>query len=269
MTHNQPSPQKSSVSLSKPKSKPIRRHRRSSNKSIPIPTPQTKDPLHLLALVVATHRPQQTTSPPSKLVCPLCASTFGRRCELKRHISEVHTPQGPRRFTCKHPTCTKSFTRKDALAKHDIVKHQGKRRFVCPVCSEKFTSRYDLGRHKIRVHSNVKKRFTCEYCAAGFSQKSQLTMHKGRVHATAKAHSHVSIDSLAAVAVAIAKQEEEKSQTLHPSFFQSGPPTHQREADATSSASANLTSSKEIDPAAATFGAHTILKAAAVLCPDN
>lgn len=117
-------------------------------------------------------------------MCSLCASTFGRRCELKRHVAEVHTQNGARRFRCTHPACNKSFTRRDALAKHHVVKHQGKRRFICPTCSEKFTSRYDLSRHTIRVHSNVKKRFTCEHCAAGFSQKSQLTMHKGRVHAS-------------------------------------------------------------------------------------
>lgn len=114
--------------------------------------------------------------------CTICGSNFGRRCELKRHLSEVHTAGGARRFRCNVPDCGKSFTRKDALVKHHAVKHQGKRRFVCTRCNEKFTSRYDLSRHTIRVHSNVKKRFTCEFCDAGFSQKSQLTMHKGRVH---------------------------------------------------------------------------------------
>lgn len=187
------------------------------------------DPLQLLTFVV--------TSPASaaaaargktvggKQICTFCASTFGRRCELKRHISEVHSAGGARRFRCTVHGCEKSFTRRDALVKHHTVKHQGKRRFICPKCSEKFTSRYDLSRHSIRVHSNVKKRFTCEFCAAGFSQKSQLTMHKGRVHATGKqtqsdnvstasaisTYSSMpssSIDSLAAVAAAAALADQ-------------------------------------------------------------
>ena len=170
--------------------------------------------LDLLALAVAGTR----TNP--KAICALCTSSFGRRCELKRHIAEVHTLNGARRFVCTYPSCEKSFTRKDALAKHIVVKHQGKRRFVCPTCSEKFTSRYDLSRHAVRVHSNVKKRFTCEFCKAGFSQKSQLTMHKGRVHSqgnkksnqsTTSTSTATSMDSLAAVAVAIAAQEESAS----------------------------------------------------------
>lgn len=249
-------------------------------------TPKTSDPLQLLALVVAANRP------PSKLICPLCASTFGRRCELKRHIAEVHNLAGARRFACKHPACGKSFTRKDALAKHDIVKHQGKRRFVCPTCSEKFTSRYDLSRHNVRVHSNVKKRFTCEFCAAGFSQKSQLTMHKGRVHSAAKtpawtpppsrphtpdsAESRSSIDSLAAVAVAIAKEEESNamrySQFSIDSFRLStsthGPPSQNRAAVDHLTSSAKRTTPKE-EAAAAALAADTILEAAAALQPKK
>lgn len=141
---------------------------------------------------------------PGKHGCPLCVSTFGRRCELKRHVSEVHTLSGGRRFGCRVAGCGKSFTRKDALAKHGVVKHLGKRRFVC-ACGEKFTSRYDLSRHGVRVHSDVKKRFTCEFCAAGFSQKSQLTMHKGRVHDPAQG---VDPGVAAALDAAIAAEEE-------------------------------------------------------------
>lgn len=249
-------------------------------------TPKTSNPLQLLALVVAA------TRPPSKLICPLCASTFGRRCELKRHVAEVHNLAGARRFACKYPACGKSFTRKDALAKHDIVKHQGKRRFVCPTCSEKFTSRYDLSRHNIRVHSNVKKRFTCEFCAAGFSQKSQLTMHKGRVHSAAKTpastpppsrpctpesvESHSSIDSLAAVAVAIAKEEENiamlhsQSAINSPRFSPSthGPPSRNRAAVDHPVSPAKRTTPKE-EAAAAALAADTILEAAAALQPKK
>lgn len=228
------------------------------------------DPLQILALVVAGPRGN------GKFVCPLCTSTFGRRCEMKRHVAEVHTINGARRFQCNHPSCEKSFTRKDALAKHQVVKHQGKRRFVCPTCSEKFTSRYDLSRHNIRVHSNVKKRFSCEFCKAGFSQKSQLTMHKGRVHSSNKNQGDDMVrcspmDSLAAAAVAIAKEEEKAASLKRPSTHKEtrhtgGSPTQQREAADVEASVAKRTMWME-EAAAGTLAADTLLEAASVLQP--
>lgn len=229
------------------------------------------DSINIIELVVSGPRGN------GKFMCPLCASTFGRRCELKRHVAEVHTVDGARRFSCKHPSCGKSFTRKDALAKHETVKHQGKKRFVCPTCSEKFTSRYDLSRHNIRVHSNVKKRFTCEFCSAGFSQKSQLTMHKGRVHTprrrdTDVISTHSSMDSLAAAAAAVAREDERQEQRRQLDINQastsklSGPPTQQREAADAKVSSAKLSLPSE-EVAAATLAANTLLQAAAVLQP--
>lgn len=171
----------------------------------------------------------------TKLQCTQCGSTFGRRCELKRHLTEVHNADA-QRYHCGYPACNKSFTRKDALAKHHGVKHEGKRQFQCPTCGETFTSRYDLSRHALRVHSSKKKRFTCGHCTAGFSQKSQLTMHKARVHRHAMTSGSVStscsssfvsasalarlsmpgspapIDSLAAVAVAMVRAHEREKE---------------------------------------------------------
>lgn len=259
------------------------------------------DPLQLLTLVVASNTADGVdlgklgvngredggigTRAGPKFLCTICASTFGRRCELKRHIGEVHMINGARRFKCTHPSCVKSFTRKDALVKHNAVKHQGKRRFVCPTCSEKFTSRYDLSRHAVRVHSSVKKRFTCEFCNAGFSQKSQLTMHKGRVHSPQSQNSSMGmtsstsgsiscesrvdseatlgtslneckafgIDSLATVAAALAAERDAKP-----------------EGTGCGARKARRCQKKELKKAegAACYGAATLLTAAAVLQPD-
>lgn len=234
--------------ITRPRSAPSRRRRA---------TKASSSGEQLVAVVVGAS---------AKFVCPLCASTFGRRCELKRHVHEVHALSGGRRFRCKHASCPKSFTRKDALAKHDMVKHQGKRRFVCDTCSEKFTSRYDLTRHNVRVHSNVKKRFTCEVCAAGFSQKSQLTMHKGRVHAPTSSGARVAqqqrrpaspMDSLAAAAVAVARQEAADKSRRH------GTPSRKREAEQASA---------QKDIRSAEVGARNalaLLQAAAVLQPPH
>jgi hypothetical protein len=87
------------------------------------------------------------------------------------------------RLVCPSPDCDKSFSRKDALAKHQVSKHRGgPRRFICRICTEKFTSYWDMRRHDTRVHSCLPKAFMCPHCGAGFSQKSQLTMHRQRVH---------------------------------------------------------------------------------------
>lgn len=271
------------------------------------------DPLQLLTLVVTGVTADETRlgknielngdegigiRAGSKFLCTLCTSTFGRRCELKRHIGEVHTTNGARRFRCTHPSCGKSFTRKDAVVKHYAVKHQGKRRFICPTCSERFTSRYDLSRHTVRVHSSVKKRFTCEYCKAGFSQKSQLTMHKGRVHVTnastsqhtpaetsaistlamssdtaSQSHSHnfteksmfrdcpSPIDSLATVAAALADERDSMSigSGIYCHSVDVNAPTHYQECD-------GYNRKTKIEPASC--GMHTLLTAAAVLQPS-
>ncbi|KAI8995836.1 hypothetical protein BC832DRAFT_525891, partial [Gaertneriomyces semiglobifer] len=50
--------------------------------------------------------------------CELCPSAFGRRHDLKRHV-RIHL--GIRPYECG--TCGRSFTRVDALNRHNVVKN--------------------------------------------------------------------------------------------------------------------------------------------------
>jgi len=61
-------------------------------------------------------------SPQRPFCCDLCTLSFNRQHDLKRH-RETHTGEKP--FLC-NGGCGKTFTRKDALKRHQIVKSCGK-----------------------------------------------------------------------------------------------------------------------------------------------
>ncbi|CAA7261680.1 unnamed protein product [Cyclocybe aegerita] len=66
--------------------------------------------------------PDYPSSPTKPFSCDLCALSFNRQHDLKRH-RETHTGEKP--FLC-NGGCGKTFTRKDALKRHQLVKNCGK-----------------------------------------------------------------------------------------------------------------------------------------------
>ncbi|KAL0956366.1 hypothetical protein HGRIS_002514 [Hohenbuehelia grisea] len=66
--------------------------------------------------------PQYPSTPNRPFSCDMCALSFNRQHDLKRH-RETHTGEKP--FLC-NGGCGKTFTRKDALKRHQLVKGCGK-----------------------------------------------------------------------------------------------------------------------------------------------
>ena len=61
---------------------------------------------------------QYPASPPRPFACDMCALSFNRQHDLKRH-RDTHTGDKP--FLCE--SCGKTFTRKDALKRHQVRAH--------------------------------------------------------------------------------------------------------------------------------------------------
>ena len=61
---------------------------------------------------------QYPASPPRPFACDMCALSFNRQHDLKRHRD---THSGDKPFLCE--SCGKTFTRKDALKRHQVRAH--------------------------------------------------------------------------------------------------------------------------------------------------
>ena len=51
---------------------------------------------------------------------------------------------------------------------------------TCEDCGGLFSGQYELRRHRLSVHHNV--RFTCPYCDAYYSRKYNLKLHMKQKH---------------------------------------------------------------------------------------
>ena len=71
--------------------------------------------------------------------------------------------------------CTKSFTFKNSLTKHEII-HTGKKPFKCATCSKSFNSKFSHKRH-VMLHEGWFP-YRCNICGRGFSSPSNLTFHE-------------------------------------------------------------------------------------------
>ncbi|EFI28160.1 hypothetical protein CC1G_14187 [Coprinopsis cinerea okayama7 len=93
-----------------------------THETISLSPPQSSHYHQQIPLSPAMPNAQYPTPPARPFACDLCALSFNRQHDLKRH-RETHTGEKP--FLC-NGGCGKTFTRKDALKRHQLVKGCGK-----------------------------------------------------------------------------------------------------------------------------------------------
>ncbi|KAJ6499115.1 hypothetical protein C8R45DRAFT_1071716 [Mycena sanguinolenta] len=106
----------SSPTMSRPRS-----HSVYGSQQAPIMAPHPQYPQQV-PLAPPAGYDEYPTSPPRPFSCDMCALSFNRQHDLKRH-RETHTGEKP--YLC-NGGCGKTFTRKDALKRHQLVKGCGK-----------------------------------------------------------------------------------------------------------------------------------------------
>lgn len=82
---------------------------------------------------------------------------------------------GPRRFTCPHPGCARSFPRQYNLKSHMLC-HSGAKPHVCQLCKAAFARKHDLQRHVRTLHSGTRPH-ECPICKQGFKRLDTLRKH--------------------------------------------------------------------------------------------
>ena len=93
-----------------------------------------------------------------------------------KKIQEIvigHSAASANTNTCE--VCGKVLSSKKVLHRHMILKHLKNGRHQCPVCSRRFFSSHELGRH-MPVHTNVKAH-VCEICGKSYKQSGHLHRH--------------------------------------------------------------------------------------------
>ncbi|CEP16093.1 hypothetical protein [Parasitella parasitica] len=83
--------------------------------------------------------------------CPLCSHVSKRRYNLWTHV-KTHNKDRIKEFDCLHPGCPKSFDRRHDRDRHLATVHRGERSFNCPDCKSVFSRRDALSRHLIQKH---------------------------------------------------------------------------------------------------------------------
>ena len=83
-------------------------------------------------------------------------------------------------FNCE--LCPKGYKWRNNLTKHlkqkSNIEPSRAMTYICNVCNQTFTTRYDLKRHQKRLH---RSRISCNSCDLQFVDENELTQHQ-KVH---------------------------------------------------------------------------------------
>ncbi|CAO3593504.1 unnamed protein product [Absidia cylindrospora] len=92
---------------------------------------------------------KQAKTSDRQFMCPVCDRGFNRRYNLGTHI-KTHNKDRLKPFACD--LCPKSFDRKHDCERHVSTVHRGERLFTCHPCAVSFSRRDALHRHQIQKH---------------------------------------------------------------------------------------------------------------------
>ncbi|KAL0094694.1 hypothetical protein J3Q64DRAFT_1715440 [Phycomyces blakesleeanus] len=82
--------------------------------------------------------------------CDICKARFSRRYNLTTHV-KTHDKQRIKEHGCTF--CDKAFDRKHDRDRHVATVHHNKRTFTCKICPTSFTRRDALSRHRLVRHN--------------------------------------------------------------------------------------------------------------------
>ncbi|KAG0360503.1 hypothetical protein BGZ54_009494 [Gamsiella multidivaricata] len=127
-----------------------------------------------------------TPANPCKRTRPELASPFGGKKSTRKK-----KPDADKRFLCIHPGCGRRFARLFNLHTHERTHDPCQvRPFVCPAlhCTKAFSRKHDLQRHEASVHKG-ERNYKCPTCFKPFSRQDGLRRHlvvKGSICATGR-----------------------------------------------------------------------------------
>ena len=107
--------------------------------------------------------------------CDFCATTCGRKTDLRLHVQKQHT--SAENIHCK--ICNKGFPDRHSLKEHRKI-HDGQKCFKCELCPYASTSQRHLETHLL-LHTDEKP-FNCNTCDQAFRQRQLLKRHQNVYH---------------------------------------------------------------------------------------
>ncbi|KAL9929388.1 hamlet isoform 2-T2 [Glossina fuscipes fuscipes] len=112
---------------------------------------------------------------------------YNKKDKLLDHI-EADLSDDEQGFDIRCEVCEKDFLELERLDDHLVTAHHfRKEEFTCELCSQRFSHRPLLLKHRALVHNEVRK-YPCENCTKVFCDPSNLQRHIRRRHIGARSH---------------------------------------------------------------------------------